>query len=255
MTQKVKKNEIYRYLLDVRDEKGAGYIVLIDPDRKNDDSLDARVETANNSGVDALFVGGSLMMDGKYRQRVARIKALAKMPVIFFPGGVNQLNEYYDAMLFMSVLSGRNPHYLIGEQVIAAPIVHDLGIETIPTGYLLLDGGARSTVEFMSGTHPIPMNRPDIVVAHSLAAQYLGMKMIYLEAGSGANTAVTTDIIKAVSDKVDVPIIVGGGLRDPEQAKKRVEAGADFIVTGTVIEETGGSGLIAAFAEAVHTGE
>ncbi|NOZ03231.1 MAG: geranylgeranylglyceryl/heptaprenylglyceryl phosphate synthase [FCB group bacterium] len=251
----MKKNEIYRYLLDVRDQKGAGYIVLIDPDRKNDNSLDARVETANHAGVDALFVGGSLMMDGKYHQRVARIKALAEMPVIFFPGGVNQLNEHYDAMLFMSVLSGRNPHYLIGEQAIAAPIVHDLGIETIPTGYLLIDGGARSTVEFMSGTRPIPMNRPDIVVAHSLAAQYFGMKMIYLEAGSGAKTPVTTAIIEAVNDKVDVPIIVGGGLREPAQAKERVEAGADFIVTGTIIEETGGSGLMSAFAEAVHSKE
>jgi putative glycerol-1-phosphate prenyltransferase len=243
---------VFDYLLRVRAEKGAGYFVLIDPDRKNDDTVEIRVHRANESGVDGILVGGSLMMDGKYHRRVARIKELAEVPVIFFPGGVGQLNEHYDAMLFMSVISGRNPHYLIGEQVIAAPIVRDLGLETIPTAYLLLDGGADSTVEFMSGTRPIPMNRPEVVVAHSLAAQYLGMKMIYLEAGSGARNPVTVEIIRAVREQVDLPLIVGGGLRQPEEVRRRVEAGADFIVTGTVIEETGSEDLMQAFADAVH---
>ena len=111
-------------------------------------------------------------MDGRYADRVKRIKDSAQIPVIFFPGGISQLNSYYDAMLFMSIISGRNPHYLIGEQVIAAPSVKDLGIETIATGYMILDGGGGSAVEFMSGTRPIPMNRPDIAVAHALAGQY-----------------------------------------------------------------------------------
>ena len=177
---------VYNYLEKVIDEKGAAYVVLIDPDRKNESSLEARVESANQNDVDVLFVGGSLMMDGKCNDRVRRIKEVSTIPVVFFPGGVSQLNSHYDAMLFMSVISGRNPHYLIGEQTIAAPLVKDLGIETIPTGYMLLDGGAGSTVEFMSGTRPIPMNRSDVAVAHALAGQYLGMKLIYLEAGSGA---------------------------------------------------------------------
>ena len=145
---------IFSQLNSVIIERGAAYVVLIDPDRKNEDSINSRVELANNSGVDALFVGGSLMMDGNCTERVKQIKEVSNVPVIFFPGGVGQLNSYYDAMLFMSVISGRNPHYLIGEQVIAAPLVKVMGIETIPTGYILMDGGAGSTVEFVSGTRP-----------------------------------------------------------------------------------------------------
>ena len=241
---------VYNYLEKVIDEKGAAYVVLIDPDRKKESSLEARVESANQNEVDVLFVGGSLMMDGKCNDRVRRIKEASTIPVVFFPGGVSQLNSHYDAMLFMSVISGRNPHYLIGEQTIAAPLVKDLGIETIPTGYMLLDGGAGSTVEFMSGTRPIPMNRSDIAVAHALAGQYLGMKLIYLEAGSGAKEPVSESLVRQVHEAVDVPLIVGGGIRTPEMAAERVKAGASIIVTGTVIEED--SILTADFANAIH---
>ncbi len=241
---------VYNYLEKVINEKGAAYVVLIDPDRKNESSLEARVESANQNEVDVLFVGGSLMMDGKCNDRVRRIKEASTIPVVFFPGGVGQLNSHYDAMLFMSVISGRNPHYLIGEQTIAAPLVKDLGIETIPTGYMLLDGGAGSTVEFMSGTRPIPMNRTDIAVAHALAGQYLGMKLIYLEAGSGAKEPVSESLVRQVHEAVDVPLIVGGGIRTPEMAAERVKAGASIIVTGTVIEED--STLTADFANAIH---
>lgn len=241
---------VFTKLHSVIDEKGAAYVVLIDPDRKNEDSLESHVESANNSNVDALFVGGSLMMDGKCIDRVKRIKDVSNVPVIFFPGGVGQLNSYYDAMLFMSVISGRNPHYLIGEQVIAAPMVKDIGIETIPTGYMLMDGGAGSTVEFMSGTRPIPMNRSDIAVAHALAGQYLGMKLIYLEAGSGAKEPVATNVVEAVTDALDISVIVGGGIRNPKTALEKVKAGASIIVTGTVIEEN--SNLMSELADAVH---
>ena len=241
---------VYNYLEKVIDEKGAAYVVLIDPDRKNESSLEARVESANQNDIDVLFVGGSLMMDGKCNDRVRRIKEASTIPVVFFPGGVSQLNNHYDAMLFMSVISGRNPHYLIGEQTIAAPLVKDLGIETIPTGYMLLDGGAGSTVEIMSGTRPIPMNRSDVAVAHALAGQYLGMKLIYLEAGSGAKEPVSESLVRQVHEAVDVPLIVGGGIRTPEMAAERVKAGASIIVTGTVIEED--STLTADFANAIH---
>ena len=190
------------------------------------------------------------MMDGNCTDRVKQIKAVSNIPVIFFPGGVGQLNSHYDAMLFMSVISGRNPHYLIGEQVIAAPLVKVMGIETIPTGYILMDGGAGSTVEFVSGTRPIPMNRPDVAVAHALAGQYLGMNLIYLEAGSGAKEPVATGIVEAVSDAVDVPLIVGGGIRSPETASETVNAGASIIVTGTIIELH--SNRMKELADAVH---
>jgi phosphoglycerol geranylgeranyltransferase len=247
------KDKIFNYLMDVRRKYGAGYLVLIDPDKKSNDSIENLVKSINESGADAILVGGSLMMDGKNNGRVAKIKASSKIPVIFFPGGIAQLNKYYDAMLFMSVISGRNPHYLIGEQVIAAPVIKDLGLETIPTGYLLMDGGANSTVEFMSGTKPIPMNRPDIVVAHALAAQYLGMKLVYLEAGSGAKFAVTPEIIQQVSNQIEIPVIVGGGIRTPNDAASRVKNGASFIVTGTIIEEQGDVKLMKQFANAVHS--
>ena len=237
-------------LLSTIKNKGAAYVVLLDPDRKDESSIQKRVENANISGVDALFVGGSLIMDSNCTERVKMIKSISDIPVILFPGGIGQLNSYYDAMLFMSVISGRNPHYLIGEQVLAAPLVKDMGIEAISTGYILMDGGAGSTVEFISGTRPIPMNRVDTAVAHALAGQFLGMRLIYLEAGSGAIEPVSTSIIKATSNAIDVPIIVGGGIRDPETARSSVEAGASIIVTGTILENS--PDYMREFADAVH---
>jgi len=248
-------SKVYNHLLSIRKKKGAGYIVLIDPDKKSENGLAGKVKKINNSGVDAILVGGSLMMDGLCSDRVAQIKSLAEIPVIFFPGGISQLNSHYDAILFMSIISGRNPHYLIGEQVIAAPIVKDLGIEVIPTGYLLLDGGSDSAVQFMSGTAPIPMDKPDISIAHALAAQYLGKKLIYLEAGSGAKQAVPNELIKEVVEHVDIPLIVGGGIRTPEAAREKVKAGASFVVTGTIIEENNNGDMLKKFAEAVHVNE
>ena len=246
------KTKIYHYLFDVVKNRGAGYFVLIDPDQKNHSNIEAVDQDANESEVDALLVGGSLMMDAGNHDRVAKIKKNAKMPVIFFPGGVTQLNGYYDAMFFMSILSGRNPHYLIGEQAIAAPIVKDIGIETIPMGYLLIDGGTTTTVEFMSSTKPIPMDRPDITVAHALAAQYLGKKFVYLEAGSGAKYPVSLETIEAVKSQIEIPIIVGGGIKTPKDAEERVKAGASFIVTGTVTEKSENLSVMKDFSEAIH---
>lgn len=246
------KNKVHKYLQNVLKEKGAGYFVLIDPDQKNHTKIDELVESANKSEVDALLVGGSLMMDSKNNDRVAQIKKIAKMPIIFFPGGVQQLNSHYDAMFFMSILSGRNPHYLIGEQAIAAPIVKDIGIETLPMGYILINGGTTTTVEFMSGTKPIPMNRPDITVAHCLAAQYLGMNFVYLEAGSGAKYPISLETVELVKSQIDIPIILGGGIRTPQDAKDRVIAGASFIVTGTITEQQNNLSLMKDFAEAIH---
>jgi len=241
---------VFQSLLDIIDLKGACYVILIDPDRKNDDSIYEQVEIANRSAVDAIFVGGSLMMDGKSKDRVEKIKRLSNIPIILFPGGVNQISAQYNAILFLSLLSGRNPHYLIGEQVISAPIIKDLKLETIPTGYILLDGGTVTSVEFMSGTRSIPMDKKDIIVSHALAGQYLGMELIYLEAGSGAKRSVSKEIIEVVTDAVDIPIIVGGGITTPSLAEIIVKAGASIIVTGTAIEKN--SNCMEEFANAVH---
>jgi len=245
------KKTIFNYLLSVKEEKGAGYIVLIDPDRNSEKNLEEKISKINECDVDAIFIGGSLILDNNCEKRVKMIKSLTKLPIIFFPGGVSQLNKYYDAMLFMSILSGRNPHYLIGEQVIAAPIVKDLGIETIPTGYLIIDGGSNSSVQFMSGSNPIPTEKPDILVAHALAAQYLGKKIVYLESGSGAKNAIPNHLIEAVKSYIEIPIIVGGGIRTPESAYEKVQAGANFVVTGTAIEDDN-TNIIKEFSDAIH---
>ena len=241
---------VFDSIVNVIKKKGACYVTLIDPDNKNDDLIASQVEMANRSDVDVIFVGGSLIMDGKANERVRIIKELSRVPVVLFPGGVNQITPDYNAILFLSLLSGRNPHYLIGEQVISAPIIKDLGLEAIPTGYILLDGGAVTSVEFMSGTRPIPMEKKDIVASHALAGQYLGMKLIYLEAGSGAKNPITSEIIKIVSNFISIPIIVGGGISSPETASRMVKAGASIIVIGTAIEKNLSSMID--FARAIH---
>ena len=241
---------IFQNLIEIIEKKGSAYIVLIDPDKKNNDNIEDIVEKGNRSNVDAFFVGGSLIMDSKYESRVKSIKSNSDIPVILFPGGVNQINSYFDAILFMSMISGRNPHYLIGEQVISAPIIKDLGIETISTGYILIDGGVQSMVQVMSDTNPIPMDRIDAIIAHALAAQYLGMKLIYLEAGSGATNSINDDIIKSVSEVINIPLIIGGGLRDPEIVSAKVNSGASIIVTGTIAEED--PSIMREIASAVH---
>ena len=248
------KKNVLNYLLSVKKKKGAGYIVLIDPDKNSENNLEEKISKINNSGVDAIFVGGSLILDNNCEKRVELIKSISKVPVIFFPGGISQLNKHYDAMLFMSILSGRNSHYLIGEQVIAAPIVKDLGIEVIPTGYLLVDGGNNSSVQFMSGSNPIPIEKPDILIAHALAAQYLGKKLVYLESGSGAKNSIPNNLLKAVTKYIDVPIIVGGGIKTPQSANEKVLAGASFVVIGSILEGNN-SNIINEFADAIHIGE
>ena len=243
---------VYSHLLSIYEKRGGIYAVLLDPDKKNHDIIESMVTNANESDVDVLLVGGSLMMDGKSHDRVRDIKEQSKIPVVFFPGSASQLNSYFDAVLFLSVLSGRNPHYLIGEQVISAPIIKGLGLETIPTGYLLLDGGAHSTVEFMSGSKPIPMNRPDITVAHALAAEYMGMKFVYLEAGSGAKQSVSDEIIIRCEENLNIHLIVGGGIKSPQEAASKIEAGASMVVTGSVVETSKNNSLMKEFSDAIH---
>ena len=162
------------------------------------------------------------------------------------------LTPHADAILYISLISGRNPNYLIGEQVKAAPWIQRHGLTPIPTGYMLIEGGNRTAVEFMSGTIPIPRDKPDIAGPHALAAQYLGMQMVYLEAGSGATYPVPNEMIATVKAQISIPLIVGGGIRTPKIAAKKVAAGADFVVTGNVLEENGSFELMKEFADAVH---
>jgi len=243
---------IYDDLLQIVASRGAGYFVLIDPDAKEPDELKAFTKKISSSGADAILVGGSLLIHAQYDEKIRLIKTHASIPVILFPGSLKQVSRHADALLFLSLISGRNPNYLINDQVLAAPMVRKLGLEPISTGYMLMESGRTTTAQFMSNTQPIPVDKPDIAVAHALAAQYMGMKTVYLEAGSGATHPVPTEVINGVHSYADIKIIVGGGIRKPEEARERVEAGASFIVTGNVLEKDDNEHLISEFADAVH---
>lgn len=246
------KNIVYESLLSVLKRKKAGYFILIDPD---EGELEYKVDLAvkaEDAGADAILIGGSLILKEHFDNVVQQISENVKIPVILFPASANQLSQYADAVLFHSLISGRNPNFLIEEHVKAAPFIYKTGLEAIPTGYMLIESGKTTSVEFMSRTQPIPRDKPDIAVAHALAGQYLGLKLIYAEAGSGAVYSIPEKMIAAIKKYLYIPLIVGGGIRTPEEARKKVSAGADFIVTGTVIEKNQDSKLISEFAEAIH---
>ena len=243
---------IYQSLLSISQTKGAGYFVLIDPDKIGESHIPAFVQQASEAGVDAILVGGSLIVDDSFERCISTLKQHSKIPVIIFPGNSMQVSKSADAMLFLSLLSGRNPEYLIGNQVLAAPIIKKIGLEAIATAYLLIESGRPTSAEFMSNTRPIPRHKPDIAVAHALAAEILGFKLIYLEAGSGALQPVPEEIIGAIKKYCSIPLIVGGGITTPEEARKKVLAGASFIVTGNVLEKNGNQNLMKEFASAIH---
>jgi len=243
---------IYQSLLSTSKAKGAAYLVLIDPDKISEKDLPAFVHQATEAGVDAFLVGGSLILDDSFECCIKTIKQHTKLPAVIFPGGVMQISPSADAILFLSLLSGRNPEHIIGSQVLAAPVVKKIGLEAISTAYLLVESGKTTSAEFMSNTRPLPRHKPDIVVAHALAAEILGFKMIYLEAGSGAQQSVPEEIVGAVAKHCSVPLIVGGGITSPEEAHKKVKAGANFIVTGNVLEKNGNANLMKEFASAIH---
>lgn len=211
--------------------------VLIDPDKQDAKTLQQLVELSNNCRVDYFFVGGSLLMENTFEQTIAVLKQESKIPVVIFPGNNYQLSKKADALLFLSLVSGRNPEYLIGQHVVAAPVVKESGIEVIPTAYMLIDGGRISTTSYITQTVPIPHDKTDVAVATAQAAEMLGMKMIYLEAGSGAQKPVSANMISAVKNNTSLPIIAGGGIRSGEQAEAATNAGADLIVVGNVLEK------------------
>ncbi len=222
--------------LNINFEEGPSIFVLVDPDDVNSEEA---VEVANRSeelGVDALMVGGSLGAQGQIVDRTCSdLKQDSDLPVILFPGSSGGVSKEADAVFFMSLLNSRNPHFIIGSQAKGAPMVKKYGIETLPMGYLVVEPG--KAVGWVGDAKPFPKDKPGIISAYSLAAQYLGMEYIYLEAGSGSQSPVTPEIVGAVRKSVDIPIIVGGGIKTGKQAKKLVRAGANAIVTGTAVEE------------------
>ncbi len=229
------------------------FVILMDPDKIEDNDVPGFIEKCSEAGVDMFFIGGSLLNGNQFDQKVKLIKSYAKsIPTIIFPGGINQLSVYADALLYLSLISGRNADYLIGNQVLAAPVIKKSKIEAISTAYMLIESGQTTSVEFMSGTKPIPRDKTDIAIAHALAAEYLGFKLVYLEAGSGAKKSVPEHLIKGISLSINLPIIVGGGIKTPEDAHNKILAGADLIVVGNHLEQYSDQIFLNEFSLAVH---
>jgi len=241
--------------MEIRADRGGVFLLLIDPDRTSARHNRRLCEAAAECGVDALLVGTSFMLDTHFAEAVREVKQAAALPVIIFPGSFAQLTPDADAVLFTSLISGRNPEYLIGEQARGAPLVKRFGLEAIPTGYLLIESNNLTSVQYISGTLPIPAAKADIACAHALAAQYLGMRLVYLDAGSGAHEAVPCAMVREVSAYVEIPVIAGGGLCRPEDCAARIEAGAAMVVVGNSIETDPSFGRLREMAAAVHAKE
>lgn len=224
--------------------------VLIDPDKPTDAQIISIVEKAKAADVDFFFVGGSLLVTDSLDHCIKLIKANCDIPVLIFPGNSLQISKYCDGFLLLSLISGRNPEMLIGRHVIAAPYLKLYGNEIIPTGYMLIDSGKATSVSYMSDTTPIPHDKDDIAMCTAMAGEMLGLKLIYLEAGSGAAMPVSTSMISKVSQMIKIPLIVGGGIKTPEMAAEAVRAGADVIVIGTAFEKE--PELLKRFADAIH---
>ncbi len=243
----------YQLLQKIRREKGAGFILLLDPDKLPFNEIESKISKVKENGVDVLFIGGTFLLQKDFDGFVKKIKAIsADLPVILFPGSVHQISRHADALLYLSVISGRNPAHLIDNQVVAAPIIWQLNVEPISCAYMLVESGQMTSAEFMSNSRPLPRNKPDIALAHALAGEYLGFKIAYLEAGSGAQLPVPDEMVTAVSHTISIPTIVGGGIKTPEDAQKKVEAGASFVVIGNHFEDEKNFSRIKEFSTAIH---
>lgn len=211
--------------------------ILLDPDKTDISQLPALIQLLEKAAVDYILVGGSLLTTHRFDELVQILKKLTNIPLILFPSGTYQVSPHADALLFLSLISGRNPELLIGKHVEAAPLLHKLNLEIIPTGYMLIDGGIQTTVSYISNTTPIPYHKPEIGAFTALAGQYLGMKLIYMDAGSGAIRPIPIEMIQTVISTIELPLIVGGGIKTPEQAFVTASAGADLIIVGNHFEK------------------
>jgi phosphoglycerol geranylgeranyltransferase len=244
-------SQVYSRLCDDARQQGGALWQLLDPDKLRPEQAAEIVVTAENLGCDAFLVGASQGSPERFAAVARVIKRVAGKPVLIFPNGAAQVVPDADAILFMSLLSGRNPEYLVGEQVKGAPLVEAYGLEAIPTGYLLIESGRTTAVEFVSNTRPIPRDQTAIARAHALAAKYFGMKLVYLEAGSGAPQPVPLEMVRTCAD-TGVPLVVGGGLREPSTVAATVAAGANFVVVGTCFEPEPDWNLFREIALAAH---
>ncbi len=210
--------------------------ILIDPDKHTNDSLIQLIKKADKSKIDLIFVGSSL--SGKnYTETIDSIKKISSKPCILFPGNALQLSPNADALLNLSLISGRNPELLIGEHVKSALYVKNSGIEVIPTGYMLIESGRKTSVEYISNTTPIPRDKTDIAVSTAIAGEFLGLRVIYLDAGSGAQQTIPNQMIKGIKNNTNLPLICGGGIRSSKEIQEKWDAGANIVVIGNAFED------------------
>lgn len=244
-------NSIYPSLVHNKARGKKSFAVLIDPDKVDSKRIDELTGLAVGAGVDYFFVGGSLVISNQLDEVIRQIKQNCSIPVLLFPGSPSQVSPFADALLYLSLISGRNPELLIGQHVISAPFVKKSGLEIIPTGYMVIDGGAPTTVSYISNAAPIPSDKNEIALCTAMAGEMLGMKLIYMDAGSGARQPVSEKMIAAVAAETGVPLIIGGGITDPEKAYRNCRAGADIIVIGNAIEKD--AALIREMSDAIHS--
>ena len=224
--------------MGLKSRKKKAFVVLVDPDKITEAAAIRLATQAVEWQLDAILVGGSLVTNNFSRELVLLLKSHAPdLPVVLFPGSVGQVIAEADVLLFLSLISGRNADLLIGRHVEVAPLLKQTQLEVIPTGYMLIESGKLTSANYISHTLPIPHDKPDLAVSTALAGEYLGLKLIYMDAGSGAQRAISTEMIRAVSHQVSVPLIIGGGIRSTAEAHRIWSAGADIIVVGTAIEK------------------
>ena len=245
------KHAIYTQITQRKKNGKKSFAVLIDPDKVNAESIHELVKLSIEAHVDYFFVGGSLVISSHLDECIQQIKAACNIPVILFPGSPSQISKHADALLYLSLISGRNPELLIGQHVISAPFVKKSGLEIMPPGYMVIDGGAPTTVSYISNASPIPADKSEIAMCTAMAGEMLGMQLIYMDAGSGAKRAITEQMIESVAKHIDVPLIVGGGITEPEKAYLNCKAGADIIVVGNAIEKD--VSLIKEISAAIHS--
>ncbi len=244
------EKHIFQRMQAARQEGRKCLAILIDPDKALAHHLQKVVQLGVDAGVDFFFVGGSLLVKDELSRCLEFIRGHCSIPIVLFPGSPVQIDEQADALLFLSLISGRNAELLIGQQVASAPYLYQSSLEVISVGYMLVDGGVPTTVSYISNTLPIPADKPDIALATALAGEMLGLKTLYLDAGSGARQPVSEAMIRKVRKHTRAPLIVGGGIRRPEQAWAGAQAGADVIVVGNAVEKS--ASLLTEMASAVH---
>ena len=241
---------IYNKILNDKSKNKKSFALLIDPDKQNKKQLLSIIKKANNSNVDFFFVGGSLLAKNNLNICLNTLKENTNIPIILFPGNTMQINEKADGILFLSLISGRNAEMLIGNQVITAPILKQSSLEILQTGYMLIDSGKQTTASYMSNTTPIPADKDSVAACTAMAGEMLGLKLIFMDGGSGAKNPISEKMIHAVKESINVPLIIGGGINSGTKAIANCKAGADVIVVGNAIEKD--ENLISEIAESIH---